>query len=87
MKENKVYCVNIKNLDSELSPLGWDDKTFMSKAEEQGLVYTLKGFERCFNDEDIDYDYTFIRIIEIENKTKLIQKILNIKNKFFKFKK
>ena len=42
------------------------DDEFISKAEQQGLVWTLKGFEDAFNSSDIS-DTWYIRIIN--NKT------------------
>ena len=41
------------------------DEEFMDVAEEQGLVYTLKGFEWDFNNENIS-DMWYIRIIKTD---------------------
>ena len=38
------------------------DEEFISMAEEQGLVWSLKGFENAFNSSDIS-DTWYIRII------------------------
>ena len=62
-----VYAIN---------PLMWEgattrfimslsDEEFMDVAEEQGLVYTLKGFEWDFNNENIS-DMWYIRIIKTD---------------------
>jgi hypothetical protein len=39
---------------------------FMRIAEQDGRVYTLEGFQRAFNEEEIDSRYCLIRFIEIE---------------------
>lgn len=62
-----VYAIN---------PLMWEgattrfimslsDEEFMEVSEEQGLVYTLKGFEWDFNHENIS-DMWYIRIIKTD---------------------
>lgn len=62
-----VYAIN---------PLMWEgattrfimnlsDEEFMEVSEEQGLVYTLKGFEWDFNNENIS-DMWYIRIIKTD---------------------
>jgi hypothetical protein len=65
--EYRVYAIN---------PIRWEgtatrfimnlsDDEFMDVSEEQGLVYTLKGFELDFNNENIS-DQWYIRIIKID---------------------
>lgn len=59
--EYKVYVINPYEWYGE-SLWSLSDEEFMDVSEEQGQVYTLKGFERAFNNEDIS-DQWYIRII------------------------
>jgi hypothetical protein len=61
--ETKVYLVNITYRDFDSNPKYWSDEQFMNEAEEQGSVYTLKGFENAFNDEQILEIDSYIRFI------------------------
>lgn len=60
MKEIKVYGIDVSDIDIDV--LSFNDEQFMDEAEQQGLVWSLKGFEGAFNNEEIPYD-VFIRII------------------------
>ena len=56
-KEIRVYGI----LYIDASSL--TDEEFISEAERQGLVWSLKGFEQTFNQRYISSDEMFIRII------------------------
>ena len=66
MKEYRVYVINpyepIHPQWQGVSFLNLSDEEFMDISEEQGRVYTLKGFERAFNHEDISHHW-YIKII------------------------
>lgn len=66
-KETRVYGINIDLDDfSEVDPGGWNsmsDEWWMSVAEGQGYVWSLKGFEGAFNMETITTTSMYIRII------------------------
>lgn len=73
MKELRVYVIDIEEIDDDfLDNMGIDqsvqlnDKDFITVAEEQGNVYTLKGFAQAFNDQDINSSTDIIRFIEVE---------------------
>ena len=66
MKEIRVYVVNCGLYDGEEFISEMTNEQFMAIAEEQGGVYSLKGFERDYNDEYIGSAFTFIRFIEVE---------------------
>ena len=55
----RVYAIDLYELDDEM-PI--DDNEFMDMAERQGKVWTLEGFEKAFNNEEIS-DQWIIRII------------------------
>lgn len=61
--ETKVYVVNTNDYEFDDSPRTWDDEKFMTEAEKQGSVYSLKGFQEAFNDEEINSAVDIIRII------------------------
>ena len=65
-KEIRVYVVDVTMQEFDTSPTKWSDEEFISEAEKQGNVYTLKSFEKDWNNENIIFD-TFIRFIEVEN--------------------
>jgi hypothetical protein len=59
-KEIRVYMIPV--VDDKGSD-DYTDEEFISIAEEEGTVYTLKGFQDTFNYEDsIDFGH-YIRII------------------------
>ena len=72
MKEILVYIVDALSTDliSQLS----SDKDFIEEAERQensadgldGRVYSIKGFEKAFNINDVNSDNCFIRFIEVD---------------------
>lgn len=59
-----VYAINPMMWEGATTRfiMSLSDEEFMDVAEEQGLVYTLKGFEWDFNNENIS-DTWYIRII------------------------
>lgn len=67
MKELRVYIINIEKLDEMLGADDLSDNEFMDIAEQQGTVYTLKGFQNAFNQMDeINTSNQYLRIIEVE---------------------
>jgi hypothetical protein len=61
----RVYAVNIYSYDiiGEINLLECSDEHFISLAEQMGLVWTLKGFQKDFNDDNIIAQALFIRIL------------------------
>jgi hypothetical protein len=57
--KTRVYAIDLYELDDDV-PI--NDDEFMDIAEQQGKVWTLEGFERSFNNEEIS-DQWIIRII------------------------
>jgi len=63
----KIYLINIENVNKDIEDKAWSvdglsDEEFMTEAERQGTVYSLKGFEKDFNDMEIN---TFTDVIKI----------------------
>lgn len=65
MKETRVYVIDTNEIE-EMNLNEISDEQFMDIAEEQGNVYTLKGFETAFNRENVYTGLDFIRFIEVE---------------------
>jgi hypothetical protein len=63
----KVYLINTKNLTEEESDLNLQDvsdQQFMDISKRSGDVYTERGFENAYNqDELFDFLNTYIRFI------------------------
>ena len=63
----KVYLINTKNLTEEEADLNLQDvsdQQFMDISKRSGDVYTERGFENAYNqDELFDFPNTYIRFI------------------------
>jgi hypothetical protein len=63
----KVYLINTKNLTEEEADLNLQDvsdQQFMDISKRSGDVYTERGFENAYNqDELFDFLNTYIRFI------------------------
>jgi hypothetical protein len=65
--EMRVYVINthderVEDIDN-LNDL--TNEEFMFEAEEQGRVYTLEGFQRAFNESEVNTEIDVIRFIEV----------------------
>ena len=63
--ETRVYAIFLDNDTSGVEVGDWNnlsDEVWMDLSEQQGTVFSLEGFQRAFNKEEIPYD-TFIRFI------------------------
>jgi hypothetical protein len=64
--ETRVYVVDTE--DERMDDVYWEeltDEEFMFEAEEQGRVYTLDGFAKAFNFEEINSSTDAIRFIQV----------------------
>ncbi len=66
-KEWRVYVVNPHLSRSEESFRDCDDEYFIEIAEEQGTVYSLSSYQKMFNDDDINSETHFIRILKVDS--------------------
>jgi len=69
-KETRVYVVKIDEFDMDTEVAypgadGFDEEKFIMYAEEEGRVYTLKGFQEAFNAENISDVCDFILFKEV----------------------
>ena len=62
-KETKVYLVDGNNMISNKGFEEMTDEEFMTESESQGSVYSLKGFQRAFNEEEVNVNTDVIKII------------------------
>ena len=65
MREFRVYIVDVHSDTDELIPLLTDEE-FMNMAEHNGTVYSLSGFQHAYNNDLINSNEEFIRIMEVE---------------------
>jgi len=65
MEDIRIYGVNIYNYDliEDINLLECSNEEFITLAEQMGLVWTLKGFQEDFNNDDIIAQALFIRIL------------------------
>lgn len=71
-KEMRIYIVSDEKIISEYGEDVYintiDDENFMRMAEDEGTVYSLKGFQYQWNYENDTIpmaDYSYIRFIEL----------------------
>ena len=67
MKEVKVYLINLDDwkVEDMDNLLELTDEEFMNESERQGKVYSLKGFQKAFNLEEVNITTDQMRIIEV----------------------
>ncbi len=66
-QETRVYVIDLNNDKSEVEIGNWNNLTneqWIDLSERQGYVFSLDGFQKAFNNEEIPYD-TYIRFITI----------------------
>ena len=66
-KEIRVYALNCQDISIDK---GFEEMTleeWINESERQGRVYSLEGFQRAFNEEELNTSVDLIRIITIEN--------------------
>lgn len=61
-KEIRVYLVELDNYEFDTNPLIWSNEKFISEAEIQGNVYSLKKFQDEWNIENLIIN-SYIRIL------------------------
>lgn len=62
LAETRVYVIDTQK---HLNDLAYTDEEFMEQAEEEGRVYTLKGFQEAFNSMEINSAIDIIRFISV----------------------
>lgn len=65
MKEIRVYVLDTYLIEEE-NAINYTDEQFMEQAENNGTVFSLKGFEKAFNNEELNTHVDYIRFIEVE---------------------
>jgi hypothetical protein len=66
-QETRVYVIDLNNDTSEVEIGNWNNLTneqWIDLSERKGYVFSLDGFQKAFNNEEIPYD-TYIRFITI----------------------
>ena len=88
MENIKVYGINVDKFytdDEKRLFYNLSKEEFIEEAEKQGLIWSLQGFEKDFNEVGINSDKIIIKILqtEIEEKEVIYKEIENV-NDFFK---
>ena len=76
-EEYQVYLVDVNGDEYETD---LDDIDFVDIAEEEGTVYSLEGFQKAFNSQEVDTDTQEIRILDcslINDSTPSLKKFLD----------
>lgn len=60
MVETRVYITN------DLSMKNVNNNVFIDHCEMEGGIYSLEGFQNAWNNGDLDFNNTIIRIIDID---------------------
>jgi hypothetical protein len=66
-KEIRVYVLDCQDISIDKGYKELTEKEWMDECERQGRVYTLEGFQRAFNEEEINSSIDVIKFITIEN--------------------
>lgn len=63
MENLRVYVIILENYKGNwfIQQLSTDE--FIAEAERQGNVYSILGFQEAFNNDEINMDDSFIRIL------------------------
>ena len=62
-KEIRVYVLDCQDISIDKGYKELTEKEWMEECEKQGRVYTLEGFQRAFNEEEINSSIDVIRFI------------------------
>lgn len=66
-KEMRVYVIDSNRFDYDIENMDifkWSDEKWMDESEEQGSVYSLKGFQYAINGDELNTFSMYIRFIE-----------------------
>jgi hypothetical protein len=56
----RVYVIDTTNLDKGFEEMSQEE--FMTESERQGRVYSIHGFQRAFNEEEVNVNTDVILI-------------------------
>lgn len=75
--ETRVYIINNEDFEFDTHPESWSDEKFISESEIQGGVYSLKGFQKEFNEncQVINANVHIIRFINVPLQDESVIKI------------
>ena len=61
--EIRVYCLDCQDISIDKGFAELTEEEWITECERQGRVYTLEGFQRAFNEEEINSSIDVIRFI------------------------
>ena len=78
--ETRIYLVDISDMEFEDDiPTSWSDEKFMTEAEKQGGIYSVNGYQKAFNDDNINQTSSYVRFIDVpylDDNTATVNKLL-----------
>lgn len=61
--ETRVYCLDCQDISIDKGFAELTEEEWITECERQGRVYSLQGFQRAFNEEEINSAINVIRFI------------------------
>jgi hypothetical protein len=65
-KEIRVYVLDCQDISIDKGYEELTEKEWMDECERQGRVYTLEGFQRAFNEEELNSSIDVIKFMTIK---------------------
>ena len=65
-KEIRVYVLDCQDISIDKGYEELTEKEWMDECERQGRVYTLEGFQRAFNEEELNSSIDLIKFMTIK---------------------
>lgn len=63
--ETRFYLIDTSDVSDDFDYIGCTDEEFIEMCEEKGSIYSLEGFKKAFNQQDISTIAHQLRIIEV----------------------
>lgn len=60
-KEQRVYVLDVNNLEIGFEEM--TDEQYIEECEKQGGIYSIEGFQKAFNEEEVNTAIHIIKII------------------------
>ena len=63
--ETRVYALDTQDISIDKGFEELSEEEWITECERQGRVYTLQGFQRAFNNEEVNTNVDIIRFINV----------------------
>ena len=78
--EFRVYCLDTQNISNDKGFEDLTDEEWIDECEKQGKVYTLEGFQKAFNEEEVNVSIDVVKILKMNNTKNLSLAYDNLEN-------